>query len=76
MGKKPTGVYLEKAGQLAPTEAERLLSRMPAKLNRRNNDEKISTLDCLALQLEREDEQLAAWRANTAEIREKDMKKQ
>lgn len=32
-------------------------------------DEKLSPLECIAIQLEIEDEQLLEWRAKTAELR-------
>ncbi|MGE5770809.1 MAG: hypothetical protein ACM3Z4_02000 [Hyphomicrobiales bacterium] len=48
---------------------------MRAKLMCKMKDEKLSTLECVAIQLEIEDEQLKEWRARTAEMREKEKTK-
>ncbi len=58
--KKPD--YLAKVKQLTREETERLLSRMGGKLDRRLEKNKISQEEALAMQLEREDEQLQEWR--------------
>lgn len=70
MKKVPSDKYLEKAKLLGKKEAERLLSRMRASLMCKMRDEKLSPLECIAIQLEIEDEQLLEWRAKTAELRE------
>lgn len=64
--------YIEKAKNLSPEATERLLSRMRGKLTRRAEDKKLSILEALAIQLEFEDAQLAEWRKNLQEIRQKD----
>ena len=72
MKKIPSDVYLEKARLLSKEETERLLSRVRSKkLKRRLEDEKMSVLEAMAIQLEKEDEALNEWRAKMAEIREK-----
>ena len=72
MRKKPSEEYLEKAKRLTKEETERLMSRMRARLMCKMKDEKLSTLECVAIQLEIEDEQLKEWRTKTAEMREKE----
>lgn len=64
--------YLEQAKLLTDEESERLLSRMGGKLRRRQDKEKVSCLEALAIQLELEDEMLMEWRQRVAEIREKE----
>ena len=71
MKKIPSDEYLEKAGLLSNDETERLLSRMLSKLKRRLEDKKMNALEAVAIQLEKEDEELNEWRAKMAEIREK-----
>jgi len=71
MKKTPSDEYLEKARLLGKEETERLLSRMRSKLKRRLEDKKMSALEAVAIQLEKEDEELNEWRAKMAEIREK-----
>ena len=71
MKKIPSDEYLEKARLLSGEETERLLSRMRSKLKRRLEDKKMSALEAVAIQLEKEDEELNEWRAKMAEIREK-----
>jgi hypothetical protein len=71
MKKIPSDEYLEKAGLLSNEETERLLSRMRSKLKRRLEDKKMNALEAVAIQLEKEDEELNEWRAKMAEIREK-----
>lgn len=69
MKRAPSDKYLEKAKLLDKKEAERLLPRMRARLMCKMLDEKLSPLECIAIQLEIEDEQLLEWRAKTAELR-------
>ena len=69
--KTPDKQYLEKAKLLTDEETERLLSRMGGKLRRRQDKEKLSSLEALAIQLELEDEQLQQWRKRMATIKEK-----
>jgi hypothetical protein len=69
--KTPNQEYLEKAKLLTEEEAERLMSRMRDKLNRRLEDKKLKRIIALAIQLELEDLQLKEWRERVAEIREK-----
>ena len=71
MKKIPSDEYLEKARLLSGEETERLLSRMRSKLKRRLEDKKMNTLEAVAIQLEKEDEELNEWRAKMAELREK-----
>jgi len=59
---KPDQDYIENARLLTEEEAERLQSRMSEKLTRQLKKEKFSTLEALAIQLQREDEQLNEWR--------------
>jgi hypothetical protein len=58
----PDQDYIEKARVQTKEEAERLHSRMSEKLIRQLKKEKFSPLEALALQLQREDEQLNEWR--------------
>lgn len=69
MKREPSEKYLEKAKLLGKKEAERLLSRMRARLMCKMRDEMLSPLECIAIQLEIEDEQLLEWRTKTAELR-------
>ena len=71
MIKTPAEEYVEKAKLLTKEEAERLMSRVRAKLRRRLEDKKISDLEVVAIQLEIEDEALNEWRETMSEIREK-----
>lgn len=71
MRKMPSDEYLEKARLLSEEETERLLSRTRSKLLRRLENEKMTALEVLALQLEIEDEDLIEWREKMAEIRKK-----
>ncbi len=61
--------YLERAKNLSKVEAERLFSRMGRKIGRRLGDNKLEALEALALQLEKEDDDLKEWRKQFAEIR-------
>jgi hypothetical protein len=69
--KPPAKEYLEKAKALSRKDAERLFSRMRGKLNRRLEENKLSALEVVAIQLELEDEQLQQWRTNFAKVKEK-----
>jgi hypothetical protein len=71
MRKTPSDAYLEKARLLSEEETERLLSRTRSKLLRRLENEKMTALEVVALQLETEDEDLSEWREKMAEIRKK-----
>jgi hypothetical protein len=71
MRKRPSDAYLEKAQFLNQEETERLLSRTRSKLIRRLEDEKLSALDVVAIQLEIEDEDLNEWREKWAELKRK-----
>lgn len=72
--KKANEEYLEKAIRLSEEEVERLQSRMRAKLTRRADDRKLTTIEALAIQLEIDDEQLAEWREKRLEINKKNKK--
>ena len=67
--------YLEKAQKLTEEESERLLSRMRGKPARKLEDNKLSTLEALAIQLELDDELLSEGRKNMHAIREQEEKK-
>lgn len=69
--KTPSEEYLEKARQLPDETIERLLARMRSKVTRKLEEEKIDTIEALAIQLELEDQQLEEWRSKMAEIRKK-----
>jgi len=71
MKKTPNEAYLEKARLLSKEETERLLSRTRNKLTRRLEDQKLSELEVVAIQLEIEDEALNEWREKWDEIRKK-----
>ena len=75
MSKTPSDEYLEKAKLLSEEETERLLSRTRSKLLRRLENEKMTALEVVAIQLEIEDEELQEWRARMAEIRKKSKSK-
>ncbi|HEY8086083.1 MAG TPA: hypothetical protein VIE69_10845 [Methylophilaceae bacterium] len=60
--KTPNEAYIEKAKKLSAKESERLLSRMGGKLRRRQDKDKVTNLEAIAIQLELEDEQLKEWR--------------
>jgi len=62
--------YLEKAQKLSKVEIERLFSRMGKKIGRRLEDQKLEASEAIALQLEKEDEDLKAWRERFAEIKD------
>lgn len=69
--KKANEEYIEKAMSLSEEEVERLQSRMRAKLTRRAEDRKLTSIEALAIQLELDDEQLAEWREKRLEINKK-----
>ena len=71
MKKTPSDKYLEKAKLLSEEETERLLSRTRSKLLRRLENERMTALEVVALQLEIEDEDLNEWRENMADLRKK-----
>ena len=71
MKKKADDQYLEKVKKLSKEQVERLHSRMRNKLTRKAEDEKITELEALAIQLELEDEQLAEWREERRKLNEK-----
>lgn len=71
MRKVPSDEYLEKAKLLGKEETERLLSRTRSKLMRRLENEKMTALEVVAIQLELEDEDLNEWREKMAELRER-----
>lgn len=71
MRKTPSDEYLEKAKLLSEEETERLLSRTRSKLMRRLENEEMTALEVVAIQLEIEDEDLGEWREKMAEIRKK-----
>ncbi len=71
MKKKADDQYLEKVKKLNKEQVERLHSRMRNKLTRKAEDEKITELEALAIQLELEDEQLEEWREERRKLNEK-----
>jgi hypothetical protein len=66
--KSANSEYLEKVKQLSDEEIEKLQSRMGGKLSRRAEDKKVSLIEALAIQLEKEDEELEEWRAKRAQL--------
>ena len=71
----PNDRYIKAAEFLTTDEKDRLMCRMRGKLLRRLEDEKLSTIEGLAIQLEIEDAELADWREKMSEIKEKSKKK-
>jgi hypothetical protein len=67
--------YLERAATLSREDAERLFSRMRGKLARRLENEKIDSLDAVALQLQLEDEDLNEWRQRWEELSQREAKR-
>ena len=61
--------YLLKAKKLTKKQAEQVYSRMGGKLERRLESQSIIPLEALAIQLEKEDEDLEEWRERFAEIK-------
>jgi len=68
----PNQDYLEKAKLLTNEDAERVHSRMSGKLKRRLMKKKLSELEALAIQLEREEVQLIEWREEYSKNSEKE----
>jgi hypothetical protein len=60
--------YIEKAMALSKEDAERLFARMRGKLARRLENERLQSVEAVALQLQLEDEELQDWRKMWAEI--------
>lgn len=75
MKKPPSNEFLEKAKLLTREEAEQLLARMRGKIMRRLEDGKLDPLVAVALQLEKEAEDLDEWRERWAEIAARENKK-
>lgn len=69
MKRTPRDEYLERARCLPGNEIERLLSRMRGKLRRRLEEERLSPLEVIALQLEIDDDDLNEWRARMSELK-------
>jgi hypothetical protein len=67
--------YLERAATLSREDAERLFSRMRGKLARRLENERIDSLDAVALQLQLEDEELNEWRQRWEELSQREAKR-
>jgi hypothetical protein len=65
----PSEKFLLKAQKLSKNNAEQLYSRMGGKLERRLEAQKIDPITALAIQLEKEDEDLKEWREKFAEIK-------
>lgn len=61
--------YLLKAQKLTKKQTEQLYSRMGGRLERRLENQKIIPLEALAIQLEKEDEDLKEWRERFGEIK-------
>ena len=76
MKRKPDDAYLEKVKKLSNEQVERLHSRMRNKLTRKTEDNKITDIEALAIQLELEDEQLEEWREQRRKLNEKLSEKQ
>jgi hypothetical protein len=66
--------YLDRAKSLSREEAEQILSRMRRKMTRRMEDKDISPLEAVALQLQKEDEDLIEWRTRWAEVKARENK--
>lgn len=73
--KPPSEEYLAKAASLSRDEAERLFSRMRGKLSRKFEKNDIPSLAAVAMQLQKEDEDLEEWRARWVELSEQDAKR-
>lgn len=74
MRKNPSEKYLEKAKLLTKEEIDLLMAKPKVK-SIKMSGEKLSALECVAIQLEIEDEHLREWRAKAAEIRARDEEK-
>ena len=68
----PNQDYIEKAKLLTNEDTERLHSRMSGKLKRRLMKKKLSELEAIAIQLEREEVQLIEWREEYSKNSEKE----
>lgn len=66
--KSANNEYIEKVKLLSDEEIERLQSRMGSKLTRRAEDKKLTMIEALAIQLEKEDEELEEWREKRAQL--------
>ena len=75
MKQSPTASYVEKAKLLSREEVEQLFSRMGRRTAHRLDRDKLTPLEAVALQLEKEDRDLEEWRARWSEIQEQDKKK-
>ncbi|MES2579552.1 MAG: hypothetical protein V4552_03320 [Pseudomonadota bacterium] len=73
--KIPAEEYIKAASNLNDDQKERLLCRMRGKLTRKWENEKLDTIEALAIQLEIEDAELADWREKMNEIKEKERPK-
>ncbi len=73
--KIPAEEYIKAASNLNDDQKERLLCRMRGKLTRKWENEKLDTIEALAIQLEIEDAELADWREKMNEIKEKEKPK-
>jgi len=73
--KAPDEEYIKAASNLNDDQKERLLCRMRGKLTRKWENEKLDTLQALAIQLEIEDAELADWREKMNEIKDKEKEK-
>ena len=74
--KAPDEKYVKAASNLNEDQKERLLCRMRGKLTRKWENEKLDTLQALAIQLEIEDAELADWREKMNDIKEKEKEKE
>jgi len=61
--------YLLKAQKLTKKQAEQLCSRMGGKLERRLEKQEVNTLEAMAIQLEKEEEDLQEWRERFSDIK-------
>lgn len=68
MKKYPSDEYLERAKSLSRDEAEKILARLRGRYSRRMEDKMISPLEAVALQMQKDDDDLAEWRARWAEV--------
>ena len=72
----PNEDYIKAASNLNTDQKERLLCRMRGKLTRKLENEKLDTIEALAIQLEIEDAELADWREKMNEITQKEKDKE
>jgi hypothetical protein len=73
--KAPDESFIKAASNLSEDEKERLLSRMRGKLTRKWENQKLDTLEVLAIQLETEEAELEDWRKKMNEIRDTEKNK-